>query len=228
MRIATVRQAAILTGGLGTRLGELTASTPKPLLACGDRPFLAWLLRELSRFGIEEVILLTGHLGDAVETMLPLIRPTFPSRCALSAVASNSPPGLAARCSMPESISRSGSSSAMAIHGSTSISPACWPTQYAIRQTQSVVSPCGVSMTLRAMAWSRWTEIASPVFANGISAANRASSTPVFICLTTACWIRWPRTARWNATSCRRSPRAAHCAAPWPTAILSISASQRI
>jgi D-glycero-D-manno-heptose 1,7-bisphosphate phosphatase len=78
MRIPTVRQAAILTGGLGTRLGELTASTPKPLLACGDRPFLAWLLRELSRFGIEEVILLTGHLGDAVETMLPLITANLP------------------------------------------------------------------------------------------------------------------------------------------------------
>ena len=78
MRIPTVRQAAILTGGLGTRLGELTASTPKPLLACGDRPFLAWLLRELSRFGIEEVILLTGHLGDAVEAMLPLIKSSLP------------------------------------------------------------------------------------------------------------------------------------------------------
>ena len=77
-RTSTIRQAAILTGGLGTRLGELTASIPKPLLPCGDRPFIAWLLRELSRFGIEEVILLTGHLGDVIEAALPAISATLP------------------------------------------------------------------------------------------------------------------------------------------------------
>ena len=43
---ATVSQCAVLVGGLGTRLGTLTAATPKPLLPCGDRPFLAWLLRD--------------------------------------------------------------------------------------------------------------------------------------------------------------------------------------
>lgn len=68
---ATVRQAAVLVGGLGTRLGALTAAMPKPMLPCGDRPFLAWLLRELCRFGVEEVVLLTGHMGDTVEAALP-------------------------------------------------------------------------------------------------------------------------------------------------------------
>jgi D,D-heptose 1,7-bisphosphate phosphatase len=62
-----IRQCAILAGGLGTRLGALTASTPKPVLDVGGRPFLAWLMRELSRFGIEEFLLLTGHLSAAVE-----------------------------------------------------------------------------------------------------------------------------------------------------------------
>lgn len=64
--IAFPRQCAILVGGLGTRLGSLTAETPKPLLECGDRPFLAWIFRELSRFGIDEVLLLAGHLSDRV------------------------------------------------------------------------------------------------------------------------------------------------------------------
>jgi D-glycero-D-manno-heptose 1,7-bisphosphate phosphatase len=67
----TVRQAVILAGGRGSRLGRLADETPKPLLACGDRPFLAWLIRELSRFGVEEVLLLTGYLGDMVEAALP-------------------------------------------------------------------------------------------------------------------------------------------------------------
>lgn len=38
-----LRQAVVLAGGLGTRLGELTRSTPKPLLPVGGRPFLEYL-----------------------------------------------------------------------------------------------------------------------------------------------------------------------------------------
>lgn len=74
----TVKQAAVLVGGLGTRLGALTANTPKPLLPCGDRPFLAWVLRELCRFGIEETLLLTGYLADEVERMLPELARSLP------------------------------------------------------------------------------------------------------------------------------------------------------
>lgn len=61
------RQCAILVGGLGTRLGALTSDTPKPLLDCGGRPFLAWVLRELSRFGITKIILLAGYQSQRVE-----------------------------------------------------------------------------------------------------------------------------------------------------------------
>lgn len=75
----TVKQAAVLVGGLGTRLGALTANTPKPLLTCGDRPFLAWVLRELSRFGIDETLLLTGYLADEVERMLPELAASLPA-----------------------------------------------------------------------------------------------------------------------------------------------------
>jgi D-glycero-D-manno-heptose 1,7-bisphosphate phosphatase len=62
----TVRQCAVLVGGLASRLGALAATTPKPVLPCGDRPFLAWLLREFVRFGVEEFLLLSGHLSEAV------------------------------------------------------------------------------------------------------------------------------------------------------------------
>ncbi len=75
---ATVRQAAILVGGLGSRLGDATARTPKPILRCGDRPFLGWLIRELSRFGIEEVLLLAGHLSPVLEASLPAIARSLP------------------------------------------------------------------------------------------------------------------------------------------------------
>jgi len=69
-RAATVRQCAILAGGLGTRLGALTADTPKPILDVGGRPFLAWLMRHFLRFGVEEFVILTGHLSDRVAESL--------------------------------------------------------------------------------------------------------------------------------------------------------------
>src|SRR5271170_5324752 len=74
----TIRQCAILVGGLGTRLGTLTAAMPKPLLPIGDRPFLAWLMREFIRFGVEEFLLLTGYLSHQVEGRVQALADLLP------------------------------------------------------------------------------------------------------------------------------------------------------
>jgi D-glycero-D-manno-heptose 1,7-bisphosphate phosphatase len=74
----SVRQCAVLAGGLGTRLGALAEHMPKPMLPCGDRPFLAWLLREFVRFGVEEFVLLTGHLSAEVEAAVPALAAQLP------------------------------------------------------------------------------------------------------------------------------------------------------
>lgn len=89
----TLHQAAILVGGRGTRLGELTNAMPKPLLPCGDRPFLAWILGELTRFGIDDVLLLTGYLADAFEAALPAIRRTLPRPLRIACVREPEPAG---------------------------------------------------------------------------------------------------------------------------------------
>ena len=73
-----VRQCAILVGGLGTRLGALTQALPKPLMPCGDRPFLAWLIREMQRFGFDDFVLLAGHMSDEIEAALERIRAHLP------------------------------------------------------------------------------------------------------------------------------------------------------
>lgn len=61
-----IRQAVILVGGKGTRLGALTAEMPKPLLEIGGQPFLDYLLFEVARHGVTDVILLAGHGADLV------------------------------------------------------------------------------------------------------------------------------------------------------------------
>ena len=65
---AVARQAVVLAGGKGTRLGALTADVPKPLLPIdGDRRFLDYLLEDLARQGFGDILLLAGHLGEQVE-----------------------------------------------------------------------------------------------------------------------------------------------------------------
>src|SRR5580692_6287551 len=58
--------AAILAGGLGTRLRSVVADRPKVLADVAGRPFLARLLDQLARSGVSEVVLLLGFGADQV------------------------------------------------------------------------------------------------------------------------------------------------------------------
>lgn len=70
-----MRQAVIVAGGRGSRLGAIAGAMPKPLLEVGGRPFVEHLLYELARFGIEEVLLLVGpHAAAFRRALAPLRR----------------------------------------------------------------------------------------------------------------------------------------------------------
>jgi NDP-sugar pyrophosphorylase family protein len=58
---------AILAGGLGTRLGEITRSIPKALVNINHEPFLAHQLRLLQRAGFRDVILCISYLGEQIQ-----------------------------------------------------------------------------------------------------------------------------------------------------------------
>ncbi len=60
--------AAILAGGLGTRLRTVVSGTPKALALAGNRPFLVYLLDQLRRFSVSEAVVCTGYLGQMVES----------------------------------------------------------------------------------------------------------------------------------------------------------------
>ncbi len=61
-----VTQCAILIGGAGSRLGDLTRETPKPMLPIGRAPFLAHLLKKAALSGLTRIVLLAGFRADVV------------------------------------------------------------------------------------------------------------------------------------------------------------------
>jgi D-glycero-D-manno-heptose 1,7-bisphosphate phosphatase len=63
----TIDQVVFLVGGTGSRLGTLTADTPKPVLPVGGRPFLDYLLDEASRYGFSRCLLLCGYRAESIQ-----------------------------------------------------------------------------------------------------------------------------------------------------------------
>ena len=47
----------VLCGGLGSRLGEVAAARPKPMLDIGEKPMLLHIMRWYARFGFRRFIL---------------------------------------------------------------------------------------------------------------------------------------------------------------------------
>jgi D,D-heptose 1,7-bisphosphate phosphatase len=62
-----VRQAVILAGGKGTRLGALAEHRPKALVDIAGKPLIVHQFEVLKRYGVDRVLILTGHLGSVLE-----------------------------------------------------------------------------------------------------------------------------------------------------------------
>jgi NDP-sugar pyrophosphorylase family protein len=59
-----IMKAVVLAGGKGTRLAPYTKILPKPLMPIGDMPILEILLRQMKRYGVDEVVITVGHLAE--------------------------------------------------------------------------------------------------------------------------------------------------------------------
>lgn len=60
-------KVAVLAGGFGTRLGELTRGVPKPMIVMAGRPFLERVVESFASRGLGEFVMLVGHHADVIE-----------------------------------------------------------------------------------------------------------------------------------------------------------------
>ena len=59
-------QAAILAGGLATRLGGMAKNRPKSLVPINGKAFLEYQLEFLAEGGVKNIVLCLGHLGKMI------------------------------------------------------------------------------------------------------------------------------------------------------------------
>ena len=67
MYLTTNMKAVIMAGGKGTRLGSLTVEMPKPMVKIATKPILEHQIDNLKEFGITDIILIVGYLGNVIE-----------------------------------------------------------------------------------------------------------------------------------------------------------------
>jgi NDP-sugar pyrophosphorylase family protein len=61
-----VRKAMLLAAGSATRLGPLASRVPKPMLPVGGRPLIEHTVRQLVRYGVEDIVINVHQRGDVV------------------------------------------------------------------------------------------------------------------------------------------------------------------
>jgi len=58
----------ILAGGEGTRLRPYTYTTPKPMLPLGGKPLLQYVIGNLRRSGLKDLVITAGYLNEKISS----------------------------------------------------------------------------------------------------------------------------------------------------------------
>jgi dTDP-glucose pyrophosphorylase len=64
--VTKIYKAVILAAGRGTRMRELTAEVPKPMIAVRGKPVLQHIIEGLRDTGVREFLIIVGYRADAV------------------------------------------------------------------------------------------------------------------------------------------------------------------
>src|SRR5881227_1722785 len=65
--MAKIDRAVLLAAGRGTRMRELTAELPKPMMKVRNKPILLHIIEGLQAAGIKNFLIVIGYRGDAVQ-----------------------------------------------------------------------------------------------------------------------------------------------------------------
>jgi MurNAc alpha-1-phosphate uridylyltransferase len=60
----------ILAAGRGKRMGELTATTPKPLIRVGGHYLIEYMIARLKQAGITEIVINVSYHAKQIKTVL--------------------------------------------------------------------------------------------------------------------------------------------------------------
>ena len=63
-----IDKAVILAAGRGTRMRELTADLPKPMIDVRGKPVLQWIVEGLRDAGVRKFLIIVGYRADAVQS----------------------------------------------------------------------------------------------------------------------------------------------------------------
>ena len=222
-----IQQAAILCGGLGTRLGALTAATPKPLLPVGERPFLDILLEALGQAGVRRMLLLAGFMAERIADYAAAtpIKPRFGLSIEVAAEPYAAGTGGAlwhTRDRLDEAF--------YLLNGDSwfDIPVPSLGERLLGDPRQSAWWRCARSPMRRVMAASGWRGTGSPNSPSGRHSPGPVRSAAASMRSGDRCSIICASAARWSAMCCRCSPARGSCAASPSMATLSISACRRI
>jgi dTDP-glucose pyrophosphorylase len=64
--MAKIDKAVLLAAGRGTRMGDLTADLPKPMIKVRGKPILLHIVEGLQTAGIKNFLIIVGYHGDTV------------------------------------------------------------------------------------------------------------------------------------------------------------------
>lgn len=73
--MSDVKRAILIAAGRGKRLGTHTDEIPKCMVPVGAKPILGWVWDAFRRAGIEELVVIRGYRGDALEAFARAIAP---------------------------------------------------------------------------------------------------------------------------------------------------------
>ena len=57
----------IMAGGKGTRIAQVNATVPKPMIPIEGKPILEYQIETLKNQGYTDIILIVGHMGNVIQ-----------------------------------------------------------------------------------------------------------------------------------------------------------------